>query len=423
MVETNPFDVPDEGEINYHHVPSSELEEFSLLQYQSLASDFESRLWFSYRKDFPPITNELKQIEPMTVAPSNNISGGLCYYTTNRKNKTPDESSERTYSLSRIYQSMVSYTSDAGWGCMMRSGQMMLAQAFVHYYLGRGFRLPVEEKQSNVYQMIISWFLDHEEAPYSIHRIAQAGTLFNKKIGEWFGPSTIATVLQRLVYEHLKTDFLIYMADQGGIYTDEIEAICTGAKDPIQIDHDEELKDTVIVNKSDIEEHNDRPKTKPIDPTVWKPVVILMPLRLGLDVLNPIYLDSIKKVFEIPQTLGIMGGKPKSSLYFVGYQEDDVFYLDPHTVQKTIGKGSQAITNYKSFHCSVPRKMRILDMDPSMALGFLCQGRADFEEFCQHARMFAQLENPLMSVQKERPTMSSEVSVDCFDADEDLVVL
>jgi hypothetical protein len=140
----------------------------------------------------------------MTIAPTMNKNGeieggGLYYYTTphKSKSKTPDESSEGyTSSLSRIYHSMVSYTSDAGWGCMMRSGQMMLGQAFVHYYLGRGFRLPPDDNQANMYQMILSWFLDREEAPYSIHRIAQAGTLFNKKVGEWFGPSTIAMVLQ-----------------------------------------------------------------------------------------------------------------------------------------------------------------------------------------------------------------------------------
>jgi hypothetical protein len=192
--EDNPFEDDDN---DYHHVADSDLEEYSQLQYQSLTSDFASLFWFSYRKDFPPITNELKQITPMTMTPiPEKNGGGLIYYTPTRtKNKTPEEEGY-TSSLTRIYQSMVSYTSDAGWGCMMRSGQMMLAQAFVQYYLGRGFRLPPDDNQMNMYTMILNWFLDREEAPYSIHRIAQAGTLYSKKVGEWFGPSTIAMVLQ-----------------------------------------------------------------------------------------------------------------------------------------------------------------------------------------------------------------------------------
>jgi cysteine protease ATG4 len=209
------------------------------------------------------------------------------------------------------------------------------------------------------------------------------------------------------------------VADQGGIYTDEIEAICTGLREPIQIDNDEELKDTVIVNKSDIDE-GESPVTKP-QPTSWKPIVIIAPIRLGLDTLNPVYVEPLQKVFEIPQTLGIMGGKPKSSLYFVGYQDDEVLYLDPHTVQKSLPKG--VTPNYKTYHCPQPRKMKILEVDPSMALGFLCQDRKDFEEFCKHAKDFSQMENPLVSIQKERPVMAHDASLDIFDDEEDMVVI
>jgi len=52
----------------------------------------------------------------------------------------------------------------------------------------------------------------------------------------------------------------------------------------------------------------------------WKPLLILIPLRLGLDTLNPDYIPAVKEVFQYPQSLGIIGGRPRSSLYFVGYQ-------------------------------------------------------------------------------------------------------
>ena len=58
-----------------------------------------------------------------------------------------------------------------------------------------------------------------------------------------------------------------------------------------------------------------------------------MPIRLGLEKLNPIYVRFICKIFEISQTLGIVGGKPSSSFYFIGCQDECLFYLDPHTIQ------------------------------------------------------------------------------------------
>jgi len=42
-------------------------------------------------------------------------------------------------------------------------------------------------------------------------------------------------------------------------------------------------------------------------------------LRLGLSDLNEAYVPALKAVFEIPQSLGIIGGRPNHALYFIGY--------------------------------------------------------------------------------------------------------
>lgn len=74
--------------------------------------DFESRIWFTYRSNFPSIK------------------------------KSPDPTTSSAMSLSvRIRSQLVDqggFTSDTGWGCMIRSGQCLLANALVMLRLGRG---------------------------------------------------------------------------------------------------------------------------------------------------------------------------------------------------------------------------------------------------------------------------------------------
>lgn len=37
----------------------------------------------------------------------------------------------------------------------------------------------------------------------------------------------------------------------------------------------------------------------------WKPLLLIIPLRLGLSEVNPIYIKGLKKSFEIPGTIGL----------------------------------------------------------------------------------------------------------------------
>jgi len=41
-------------------------------------------------------------------------------------------------------------------------------------------------------------------------------------------------------------------------------------------------------------------------------------------------------LFTFPQSVGIAGGRPSSSYYFVGSQAESLFYLDPHHARPTI---------------------------------------------------------------------------------------
>jgi hypothetical protein len=77
-------------------------------------------------------------------------------------------------------------------------------------------------------------------------------------------------------------------------------------------------------------------------------VLLLLRIRLGLDDVNPIYYETIKvcflllllffilnadallqRLYTFPQSVGIAGGRPSPSYYFVRVQGDGLFYLEP----------------------------------------------------------------------------------------------
>lgn len=49
--------------------------------------------------------------------------------------------------------------------------------------------------------------------------------------------------------------------------------------------------------------------------------------------IGPRYLPQLQEVLRWPQSVGIVGGRPSSSLYFIGCQDQNVLFLDPHEVQ------------------------------------------------------------------------------------------
>ena len=61
-------------------------------------------------------------------------------------------------------------------------------------------------------------------------------------------------------------------------------------------------------------------------------VFVVIPLRLGLNYIQPEYLKCLKTIFTFPSNVGMAGGKDNFALYFVGLSDDDLIYLDPHYV-------------------------------------------------------------------------------------------
>ncbi|XP_078738932.1 cysteine protease ATG4B-like, partial [Lampetra fluviatilis] len=113
----------------------------------------------------------------------------------------------------------------------------------------------------------------------------------------------------------------------------------------------------------------------------WRPLLLLIPLRLGLTEINPIYIPSLQDCFTFPQSLGFIGGKPNSAHYFIGYVGDELLYLDPHTCQNAVEPDSTSRLADSSFHCPRASRIHITQLDPSIALGFFCKTESDWSNF------------------------------------------
>ncbi len=141
--------------------PASPMAAQNQILMEGFFGDFQSRFWFTYRKGFP-------RIEPSL------------------------------------------FTTDAGWGCMLRTGQSLMAEAFARHYFGRNWRvwqLNCDDDSSRMallrqlHSQIIQEFSDLplEECPqarFSVHQMAQEGAKIGTPIGQWFGPSVLSKVLK-----------------------------------------------------------------------------------------------------------------------------------------------------------------------------------------------------------------------------------
>ncbi|TDH02540.1 hypothetical protein EPR50_G00153740 [Perca flavescens] len=286
-----------------------------------------------------------------------------------------------------------SLTTDSGWGCVLRTGQTLLARGLLLHLMPPGWtwsashhdhhafkddmdlprtrpsdsaehRADVKEGPKKrgrklslgslmdrpmeaTHRRVVSWFADHPTAPFGIHQLVEWGKSSGKKAGDWYGPSMAAHILRKAVAASADLpDLVVYVAQDCTIYLEDVKGLC------------------------------EQPP-----PQSWKSVIILVPVRLGGRELNPSYVTCVKKLLTLQCCIGIIGGKPKHSLFFVGFQDDHLLYLDPHYCRPAVDTTKENFP-LESFHCKYPRKMAFSRMDPSCTIGFYAKGQKDFESLC-----------------------------------------
>ncbi|VDM56481.1 unnamed protein product [Angiostrongylus costaricensis] len=239
-------------------------------------------------------------------------------------------------------------TSDCGWGCMIRTTQMALAHAIVVNRL-RVWRFHQEAQLAPVFYYLYYLIKDCQSAPLGIHRLLEiscADGVAVNPIGRWYAPSEVLSLVKKalkLSLSPLTSDLSLLLAVDGQVVVGDAER----------------------------------------ESRAWsKCLLLFVPLRLGTNRVNPLYNYHVRHILSLRTCLGIIGGKPDHSLYFIGCFGHDVIYLDPHVAQEYVpisvldrssleGEEKKRKHPLCTYHCHSFSKMAMKDMDPSCVVGFI----------------------------------------------------
>ncbi|PYH63932.1 cysteine protease ATG4 [Aspergillus vadensis CBS 113365] len=280
---------------------------------ESFLLDFESRIWMTYRSNFPPIPR---------------VEGD-------------DKSASMTLGS-------------------------LLANALSMLVLGRDWRRGARFEEES---QLLSLFADIPTAPFSVHRFVKHGAeSCGKYPGEWFGPSATAKCIEALSSQCKSPTLKVYVSnDTSEVYQDRFMNVARNSSG------------------------------------VFQPTLILLGTRLGIDHITPVYWDGLKAALQFPQSVGIAGGRPSASHYFVGAQGSHLFYLDPHYTRPALpdrqGGDLYSKEEVDTYHTRRLRRIHVRDMDPSMLIGFLIRDQEDWDDWLN--RIQAVKGRPIIHVLKQ----------------------
>uniref|UniRef100_A0A0M3I7Z1 Cysteine protease n=2 Tax=Ascaris TaxID=6251 RepID=A0A0M3I7Z1_ASCLU len=285
-----------------------------------------------------------------------------------------------------------SKTTDCGWGCTLRTCQMMLAQALVVLHLGREWRFWGDE-EANRYRCgfghydIVSLFGDHLDADLGLYRLMKIAKERNEHdaVGNWYSACTAFGLIRDALLSS-KSPLLrclrMYCVTDGMLIQSEVA----------------QLSEQFRV-----------------------PVLIVVYVQLGCHTISDCYRKHLISFLSLRNTVGIIGGRPRRSLYFIGsYDNKSLIFLDPHIAHAAIPPSSLQ-ASWQAFHCADFSKMPLDEIDPGCALGFLVLSKNDYESTIKDLSLSQVIDsecegevnrvsNPLFVAYAKRPVLSNTVT-------------
>jgi cysteine protease ATG4 len=237
---------------------------------------------------------------------------------------------------------------------------MMLAEAYARLLMGRGWnfiQLECGGVSPELYQGILRLFEDNvsSTSPFGLHAMVLAAASLGHPIGQWFSPSLLAHVCRDQSRKTFPVHFLVVPIENGAFYLSHLRGIVAA-----------------------------------------QPLVLMVPMRLGIDLFNLFYLGLVTGSLELSQSIGILGGRPGKSYYIVGHQDQhEIFYLDPHVTKGPPPTLLECLIN-REFHSNDVLALKPESMDPSVTFCFVAKNLADFDDLISNLSKL-NIQSPVLS--------------------------
>jgi len=308
------------------------------------------------------------------------------------------------------------FNKDSGWGCMIRSGQMMLSKAILDYKLFSYYNLKnnsiisendinlmIKEEEINKkkFETLILFldnpiniedvkgkndFINYLEflkdnnfnnckiiPPFSILNIFSLGReILNKEPGEWFSDNNLIQIFYSIQNKYkIISNYEFFTFKNGFIDQNLIIQKC--------------FKEVENNNDLDIIYHNNKYYK------FEKAGLIFLSIRLGLKNIDSTYLNNFIKLFNIRNNLGIIGGKINKAFYFIGInpEKNELLYLDPHVNNIAIKNVEELRinTNFDTYKVKNIYSLKLNKLSPCFTIGF------NFKNYDEYDTLIKDLNN------------------------------
>ena len=282
------------------------------------------------------------------------------------------------------------YTSDAGWGCMIRCGQMLLSRGIYKYYKQMKYDsfnalketskffldnpLDINELPEPFIHMMSTYLKSIDVinnnkdktliscySPFSLKSICLNGIICDKSAGEWFSDVNMCYLFQLISEKYNLFNNLKILSFQSCVVKEDIIKSCFSTEKTFTNENEFIVYDG---NKYYFKNMG----------------IIFISVRLGINVISKEYHESIRKYFLCKESIGIIGGIKNLAYYFIGYKNNgNLLYLDPHKKKKCRKFINEIDYNDKYLSKNI-HSLNINKMTTALSFGFIFRNFKEYND-------------------------------------------